>query len=149
MRPATEGVAWLVFLVSLYLLVRCGQAHAEEPCRRAGDDVVCTAAGFKVLTDTLVDTQTAVGICRFQLKTAESRVESCRRDCVAIVPPAPPAEPVRTSAGQALTGAFLIAAGAASIAFAALLPEVDTSNRGWLAVGGLTGLSLGVALVLP
>lgn len=151
-KAATEGLGWLLFLVSLYLLVRCGQAQAEEPCRRTGDEVTCEAAGFKVLTDRLVDLQTAVGVCRYQLRDATERAAGCRADCAALVPPTvPPAAvaPPTQSSRQALTGAALVAIGAAGVVLAASLSDVGTDWRAGLAAAGLVGLSVGVVLVVP
>lgn len=148
MKPATEGLGWLLLLLALYLLVRCAQAEEAPPCRRVGDEITCTAAGFKVLTDTLIDAQAASKVCKLALDDARGRIASCKADCpvltAPVVPPAPP-----RSAMPAVLGAGTVAVGSAAIVLASALSSLGADWRAGLAAAGVATLSVGVVLVLP
>lgn len=151
MRPLTEVLGWLAFCLSLYLLVRCAQAADGPPCHHDGGNVVCTKAGFKVLTDKLIDGQTRARQCELALEDATSRTVECRHDCESLVPPvtvAPP-KPQPVSALPAVSGASLVAISSAAVVLATVLSTWAPESRATLAVAGVTGLSLGVVLVLP
>lgn len=151
-RLATEAAGWLLFLLALYLLVRCGNARAEEPCRRVDGTVVCSAVGFKALTDTLIDTEVALQQCRGEVGDLRGRITACRKDCAAIVPPvpvAPPVAPSPRSALPAVSGAAMVAIGAAGVVLATTLTQVGGDWRAGIATAGIASLSVGVVLVLP
>lgn len=138
-------------MASLYLLVRCAQAADAPPCQRVGESVTCTSTGFKVLTDKLIDAQLQATQCRLALADATSRAADCHADCEAIVPPVDsrPPEPPPRSPMPAVTGASLVAVSAAAVVLATVLSSWSPQARAGLALGGVSGLGIGMLIVLP
>lgn len=145
----------LIFLA--FLLLAAVNAAAEErpepACRRDGDRVSCSEAGFKTLTDALIEYRAAEEkwslrhvACVTTREAAEKGLTSCEaakkmsEDKLAAIKPPDTLRPI-----LAVTAAVL---GAAALT-AAVTIEMPLDTRLGVGAGGLVALAAGYVFVIP
>lgn len=124
--------------------------RAEEPCRNEPGQVICSAEGFKRLTDIIIQTKAKADKCDLRLadatKDAErlfAEVDACH-SLVQTIPPLPPPP----SATRPLTGYALGILGTISLAGMAVM-DVPSGVRFPVMLVGFGLLGTGAILVLP
>lgn len=126
-------------------------ARADEPpCRKDGDRVSCSADGFKVLTDLVVQHRSRADKCELQLKDAQAdtadmttALHACQAALAAVPPPKPPPSATKPLLGYA---AGVVGTMALVVALAVDMPP---TARAVVGATGIAGLGVGVVLVVP
>lgn len=150
-----NNLIFLCFLLLSFLNAWADDAPKAEPaCRRENGRVSCSEAGFKALTDALIDYRGAEEkwslrhtACVTTREAAESGLVACEagrrmaEEKLANIHQPGPLRPV-----LAVTGAVL---GAAALASAFILTDIPPQMRLGLGAGGFVGLAAGYVFVLP
>jgi hypothetical protein len=108
-------IALYTLLIGIFVVPTCALAE-EAPCRREGDRVSCTNAGFKVLTDKIITLQGSTKELEIKLTAEEQHAADLKKavdDCIATIPPPPPPpSKVRPTIGfaMAVIGGLLVGA---------------------------------------
>lgn len=136
------------FFVTTGMAIR--SPRAEEPCRNEAGQVICSAEGFKRLTDIIIQTKAKADKCDLRLadatKDAErlfAEVDACH-NLARTIPPLPPPP----SAMRPLTGYALGILGTISLAGMAVM-DVPSGVRFPVMLVGFGLLGTGAVLVLP
>jgi hypothetical protein len=150
-----NNLIFLCFLLLSLLNAWADDAPKQEPaCRRENGRISCSEAGFKTMTDALIDYRAGEEkwslrhtACVMTREAAETSLVACEagrtlaEERLAAIKQPGPLRPV-----LAVTGAVL---GAVALSAAFVVTDLPPQVRLGLGAGGMVGLAAGYIFVLP
>lgn len=150
-----NNLIFMVFLLLAALNAWADDAPKQEPaCRKEGSRVSCSEAGFKTLTDALIEYRAGEEkwvlrhtACVTTREAAEASLTACEagrtlaEEKLAAIKQPGPLRPI-----LAVTGAVL---GAVALSTAFIVTDLPPQLRLGLGAGGVVGLAAGYIFVLP